>query len=359
VKLTCVVGTRPNFVKASALHWIFQQKANVTFDLVHTGQHYDTSLDALLFEQLELPLPKHRLAASSGSTVHQLAEMMSGLDQVWQSERPDVVIVVGDTNSTLAGALSAQKCGIPVAHVEAGLRSGDRTMPEEINRILTDQLSEWLFVSEDSGLKNLEKEGFSNKKVYFVGNCMIDTLLRFQGKNQVQSNLLPKLSSGNYFLLTIHRPSNVDHEAALLRMITWVEGMLALRPVVFPLHPRTRKQLIQFNLYNRLAELPNLYLIEPVGYMEFVHLLQHSAAVITDSGGVQEESTWLGVPCATLRDTTERPVTISLGTNVLIQDLSPATLIHQLQHWPSNIKKTPPPLWDGRTGERIADILLA
>lgn len=363
MKIVTVVGARPNFVKAAALYHAFREYEGVVFDLIHTGQHYDSSLDAVFFRQLEIPEPVCHLGVGSDTPNRQLAQMLSGLEPVFEKEKPGLVIVVGDTTSTLAGALAANKMKIPVAHVEAGLRSGDRSMPEEINRILADDLSDFLFVTEQAGMDNLRAQlsESSMPKALFTGNCMIDILLRYREKAAATATVQKLgLEPKNYLLATLHRPSNVDTAESLKRVISLLEMACREVPVVFPLHPRTRNSLEKYSLKSSLESLKNIQLLEPQGYFEFLDLLENAAIVLTDSGGIQDETTFLGVPCLTLRTTTERPVTIERGTNELMPVADPDILRVKIRQvlagrWKSG---TVPPLWDGQSGRRIAEILV-
>jgi UDP-N-acetylglucosamine 2-epimerase (non-hydrolysing) len=361
IKILIVAGARPNFVKVAALCKAFASVPEFTLKLVHTGQHYDSNMSAVFFRQLELPPPDYCLGISGGTHTQQTARMMTAFEQVVQQQQPDLVVVVGDVNSTLACALVASNMKIPLAHVEAGLRSGDRSMPEEMNRILTDAVSDYLFVTEQSGLDNLATEGVPDEKVFFTGNCMIDSLVHYRAQSAetrtVQSlGLKPK----RYALMTMHRPSNVDTPAGLEAIVQIIEFASRHTDVVFPIHPRTSSALHQFGLYERLSDLPNLHLLEPQGYLEFLNLMEHAEAVMTDSGGIQEETTYLNVPCLTFRSSTERPVTVALGTNALVDDLNPQTacikLLEALEgNWKQGII---PPLWDGLAADRIAILLL-
>jgi UDP-N-acetylglucosamine 2-epimerase (non-hydrolysing) len=318
-------------------------------------------MSELLLQQLELPAPDRHLDIHGGTANQQIGALLPALEACWTADRPDKVVVVGDTTSTLAGALAANKLGLPVAHVEAGLRSGDRGMPEEINRILTDGLSAQLFVTEQAGLDNLAREGFAPDRVFFSGNCMLDVLVRFREKaaaTRVLEQL--RLKPRAYCLLTMHRPSNVDHPAGLEQVVRLIECAAQQTPVVFPVHPRTQLRLAQLGLQERLAQLPNLHLLPPQGYLEFLQLLEHAALVCTDSGGVQEETTFLQVPCLTFRQTTERPATVLLGTNVLLPSLDAeeaATCLATAVRgdWK---KGSIPLLWDGKAGDRIAAVLV-
>lgn len=369
MKILAVVGARPNFVKVAALEWAFRAYEQVDFSIVHTGQHYDTSLDAVFFQQLEITEPICHLGAGSDTPNRQLAQMLLGLEPVFEKEKPALVIVVGDTNSALAGALAANKMGIPVAHVEAGLRSFDRSMPEETNRILTDNLSDILFVTEQAGLYNLrvqlsescQHSESSAPNVFFTGNCMIDTLVRFREKS-AETAAFQKLGlqTKNYILVTLHRPSNVDTAEGLEGVVKILEVACREVPVVFPMHPRSRISLEKFGLKYRLENLKNLQLLEPQGYLEFLNLLENAALAITDSGGVQDETSFLGIPCLTLRTTTERPVTVEIGTNELMPMPTPKIIGVKIQQaldgqWKQGAI---PPQWDGQSGRRIAEILI-
>lgn len=361
MKFLTVVGARPNFVKAAALEKAFRAFQNVDFQIVHTGQHYDAALDTIFFQELEIPEPAHCLGVGSDTPGRQLGQMLLGLEPIFEKEKPTLVIVVGDTNSALAGALAASRMQIPVAHVEAGLRSFDRMMPEEINRILADNVSDFLFATEQAALENLEKEGVASEKVFFAGNCMLDTLVHFRDK-AVATSTFQKLGlqSKNYVLVTLHRPSNVDAAEGLEAVVKMLETVCREVPVVFPLHPRTRFSLEKFGLKPCLESLKNLQLLEPQGYLEFLNLMENAVLVVTDSGGVQDETTFLGIPCLTLRTTTERPVTIELGTNELMPLPDPKVFQAKIRQalegqWK---KGAVPPLWDGQSARRIAEILV-
>lgn len=360
MKIFCIAGARPNFMKIAPLQRAFRQHPNIQSHIVHTGQHYDSRMSDVFFQQLEIPEPTYHLGVGGGSHTQQTARIMLEFEKIVETDRPDLVLVVGDVNSTVACALVASKMQIPVAHVEAGLRSGDRTMPEEINRILTDSISDHLFVTEYAGLVNLAKEGIADHKVHFVGNCMIDTLAHFREKAaQNGAAAALGLAPKSYVLMTMHRPSNVDFEDGLKAILTMVEGAARHKKVVLPLHPRTRNNLEKFGLTARLEAVQNVQILEPQGYLEFLNLMENAAAVLTDSGGIQEETTFLQVPCLTFRASTERPVTVELGTNILLADLDPALALAHLERIFSGKTKpgTVPPLWDGRAGERIAAIL--
>jgi UDP-N-acetylglucosamine 2-epimerase (non-hydrolysing) len=357
MKILAVVGARPNFMKIAPLMWELSRRSQVESFLVHTGQHYDERMSKLFFEELHIPRPNVDLGVGSASHAVQTAEVMKRFEPILQEQRPDVVIVVGDVNSTLACALTAVKVGVPVAHVEAGLRSFDRTMPEEINRLLTDQISRCLFVSERSGIANLRNEGISEERIYFVGNVMIDTLLSCRNRCE-QSSILQELQvpDRGYAILTLHRPANVDNAAVLTGLMRAVERLQQEIPIVFPVHPRTRKVLNG----HLNGSMPQLRVTEPLGYLDFMKLLSHARLVLTDSGGIQEETTVLGVPCLTLRNNTERPVTIEQGTNTLVGLEAEKVIaggLEALKNPPREPKA--PELWDGQAAKRIVDILIA
>lgn len=360
MKILNVVGARPNFMKVAALHRAFLTYPDAESIIVHTGQHYDARMSDVFFDQLNLPHPDHYLGVRRGTPTQQMAEIMVKFEAVLSTEQPDWVVVVGDVTSTLACALVAFQMGARVAHVEAGLRSGDQQMPEETNRILTDNLSHLLFVTEQAGLDHLKRAGISDEKVHFVGNVLVDSLVHHRpSANQLNTMASLGLRARRYALMTMHRPANVDTEAGLLRIVQIVIELTKQTTVLFPLHPRTRANLVQFGLIDQLTALPNVQLLEPQGYLEFLNLMEHAACVITDSGGIQEETTYLHVPCLTFRDSTERPVTVELGTNQLIADLSPATVSEKVGEILKGTLKPGviPPLWDGQTADRIAQII--
>ncbi len=345
-----VVGARPNFMKAAPVILAAARLPRLRQVLVHTGQHYDEKMSDIFFRQLDMPRPDVNLGVGSGSHAAQTAEIMVRIEPVLLEHRPDWLVVYGDVNSTVASAIVASKLGIRIAHVEAGLRSYDRTMPEEINRILTDRISDLLLAPSDDGIENLMREGVARDSIHMVGNCMIDTLVRLLPRAcRPAAAALPE----RFVLVTLHRPSNVDDPAQLAAIVDALNRLGARLPVVFPIHPRTRKRIAEFGL--RLDGPPKVHLLEPQGYLEFLWLQRHAALILTDSGGVQEEATYLGVPCLTMRENTERPVTCSLGTNRLVgQDMRrvAAEAGAVLDGGPRAGKI--PPLWDGRAGERIA-----
>jgi UDP-N-acetylglucosamine 2-epimerase (non-hydrolysing) len=355
VNIVVVVGARPNFMKVAPLMWEMGRRAEIDAYLVHTGQHYDERMSKLFFEELKIPRPDIDLGVGSGSHAAQTAEVMKRFEPVVIEQRPDAVVVVGDVNSTIACALTAVKLGVPVAHVEAGLRSFDRTMPEEINRILTDAISHWLFVTEPSGVANLRHEGVPEERIHLVGNVMIDTLLACRELSR-RSSILDELFLADrpFGVLTLHRPANVDDPDVLKGIMAAIDQLQRKLPIVFPVHPRTRKALEKHDL----AALPGLIITEPLGYLDFIKLLAEARLVLTDSGGIQEETTVLGVPCLTLRTNTERPITVEQGTNQLV-GLDPERIVAaslEVLERPSRAARIPD-LWDGRAAGRILDIL--
>jgi len=356
-----VVGARPNFMKVAPLHKAFQKHAgNVRHLIVHTGQHYDEAMSKIFFGDLELPQPDFYLGVGSGSHAQQTARIMVEFEKVLEEVHPDLVIVVGDVNSTVACSLVSVKMGIPVAHVEAGLRSGDRTMPEEINRLLTDSIADHLFVTEPSGVANLRRDGIEDKKIHLVGNVMIDSLVHYREKAK-QSTIMEHLGvkPHKFTLVTLHRPSNVDTEEGLGKILTIFERIARHSTIVFPVHPRTTKMLAQHGLLRRAEALQNLKRVEPVGYLDFVHLLDNALLVITDSGGIQEETTYLGVPCLTLRENTERPITCDIGTNELCGlDIEKVVSRSEAVFAGNKKKGLVPDLWDGNAANRIVDVLI-
>jgi UDP-N-acetylglucosamine 2-epimerase (non-hydrolysing) len=359
-KLITVCGTRPNLVKVAALTRAYAECPSIEHVVVHTGQHYDPEMSESLFRDLAMRAPDVMLGVGSGSHAVQTGEIMRGFEPVLLAERPDWVVVVGDVNSTLACALVAAKLHVRVAHVEAGLRCFDRSMPEEINRVLTDQISDLLFVSEASGVENLRREGIAGPQVHLVGSVMVDTLLQHRDRAR-QSRVLEDhaLRAGEYATVTLHRPGNVDDPAALHGIIHALLEIAADTPVVFPAHPRTMKQLRETGLMAGIWAEPRLKLLDPLGYLDFLQLIANARAVLTDSGGVQEETTMLGIPCLTLRRATERPVTVNGGTNRLVVP-EPAAILsawHELERQPRRGTLSPPPFWDGHAAKRIVNVL--
>jgi UDP-N-acetylglucosamine 2-epimerase (non-hydrolysing) len=321
-KILSVVGARPNFMKVAPLHRAFlKYRGVIEHKIVHTGQHYDRAMSKIFFEDLVLPNPDFYLGVGSGSHAEQTAKIMIEFEKIVLAEKPDMIVVVGDVNSTMACSLVGVKLNVPVAHIEAGLRSGDRTMPEEINRIVTDSIVDLLFVSEVSGVRHLKREGVSEDKVFFVGNVMIDSLAFYREKSRrsaIIRNL--NLEGKPFVLVTLHRPSNVDEKEKLTKILQAFEPLSQKAAIVFPVHPRTQKMIAEFGLQPHVDAIRGLQLIEPVGYLDFLALMERAKLVVTDSGGIQEETTFLGVPCLTLRKNTERPSTCDVGTNELCGD---------------------------------------
>ena len=358
-KIISVVGARPNFMKIAPIHLQFlKHKDSIDHRICHTGQHYDEKMSKVFFDELGLPKPDFYLGVGSGSHAVQTAGVMVAFEKIVLEEKPDLVIVAGDVNSTIACSLVAKKLHIPVAHVEAGLRSFDRTMPEEINRILTDTISDYLFVTEESGLVNLKKEGIPDEKVIFTGNVMIDSLVSNLSRidnSDIRSQL--NIDGAPYILVTLHRPSNVDERESLTAILRLLNKHAGGRKVVFPVHPRTRSNIKNFNLEGEIS--PEIILTEPIGYIDFLHLVKNALLVLTDSGGIQEESTFLGVQCVTLRNNTERPVTVEVGTNHLAgTDIAKVDgIIGEVLA--GRVKKGGiPELWDGKAAERICQQLI-
>jgi UDP-N-acetylglucosamine 2-epimerase (non-hydrolysing) len=345
-----VVGARPNFVKAAPVLRAIRE-VGLRQTLVHTGQHYDRNMSDVFFTQLEIPEPDFNLEVGSGSHAVQTAEIMRRFEPVVLECKPDLALVYGDVNSTVAAALVCSKLLIPVGHVEAGLRSFDRTMPEEINRIVTDRLSDVLFTPSEDGDANLLREGVARERIHFVGNVMIDSLIQLlPAAKSCPKNGFPE----RFALVTLHRPANVDDLETLRELLDSLTHVSKELDIIFPVHPRTRQRIEEFGIDSR-----HLLLLDPMPYIEFLALQSRAAVVITDSGGIQEETTYLGVPCLTLRPNTERPVTVSLGTNVLVGDDRKRLSVELGNILEGKQKKgVTPPLWDGRAGARIAEILL-
>ncbi len=352
-----VVGARPNFMKAAPVLRALNSYPDVRQTLVHTGQHYDASMSEVFFRELEMPEPDVNLGVGSGTHGQQTAAVMTAFEPVVIEHKPELVLVYGDVNSTLAAALVCAKLAIPVGHVEAGLRSRDRAMPEEINRVLTDRLSDLLFTPSDDGDRNLLDEGIPRSRIHLVGNVMIDTLVRLLPKAKTH---LSNGANGRFALVTLHRPSNVDDLVWLRDLLTTLADLSDQLSVIFPVHPRTRQRLNDLGIDH--SRSTRLHLLEPLPYVEFIGLQRRAAVVITDSGGIQEETTFLGIPCLTVRENTERPITISLGTNQLVgrnlqklRDSAEAILQQKLS---PQEERNPVPLWDGRAAERIARIIV-
>lgn len=380
MKIMSVVGARPNFMKVAPIISVLKrleaacpENAPVSV-LVHTGQHYDAALSEKFFSDLELPAPDVFLGVGSGSHAAQTAEIMKKFEAVVLSEKPDLILVIGDVNSTLASALVASKltfagCRPKIAHVEAGLRSFDMTMPEEINRILTDHVSDMLFVTEQSAMENLRREGIPDHRMHFSGNTMIDTLLRFKDK-AAESKILESIGlkkgskPGPYGLLTLHRPANVDCKEVFSNIIDGLREVSREMPVIFPVHPRTRNKIEDFGLASNFISrteaggcVNGLITVEPLGYIDFLCLMMNSRIVLTDSGGIQEETTCLGVPCVTIRANTERPITVSEGTNVLAGMTSAGIAEAAARQLKANMTPKTPEKWDGMAAQRIVEVL--
>jgi UDP-N-acetylglucosamine 2-epimerase (non-hydrolysing) len=355
VKIFNVAGARPNFMKIAPLLAEMSRHPDLDPVLVHTGQHYDAGMSDVFFRDLDIPEPDLHLGVGSGTHAEQTAKIMVAFEEAVRKNRPDLVLVVGDVNSTLACSVVAAKELIPVAHVEAGLRSFDRTMPEEINRIVTDALSSYLFTTSPEAETNLLREGIPREKIHFVGNVMIDSLERSAERAET-SDIRRRLGvNGEYALLTLHRPSNVDEAEPLRRIFDGLQQLARRIPILFPIHPRTVRMLEEYGVSTRI---PGLRTMEPLGYLDFLHLEKHARLVLTDSGGIQEETTVLGVPCLTLRNNTERPITLTEGTNTLVGN-DPERLVSKaaeiLGHPPPSPRR--PRLWDGKASQRIIDVL--
>lgn len=359
IKLLMVAGARPNFMKIAPIVRECDLRADVfEYVIVHTGQHYDAEMSTVFFEELGIPVPHYYLNVGSGGHSEQTAKIMTAFDPVCATECPDCVIVVGDVNSTLACAIVAKKMHIAVAHVEAGLRSGDRRMPEEINRMVTDSITDYFFVTEPSGVENLAKEGHPNERVFYVGHVMIDNLFyelaRLDEGREVSTVDELKASLGHYGVVTLHRPSNVDSESVLTEIVAALNEVAESLELVFPVHPRTRQRMREFGL----VAGENLHLLEPLGYRDFLYLWKDASLVLTDSGGLQEETTALGVPCLTLRANTERPVTVEMGSNQLVGNQHDSIVFHAKEVLNGgDTENAIPDLWDGSASARILDSL--
>jgi UDP-N-acetylglucosamine 2-epimerase (non-hydrolysing) len=357
-RIDIIAGARPNFMKIAPIIEALKEAecrgSQLRYRLIHTGQHYDRAMSGSFFEELGIPDPDINLEVGSGTQAEQTAGIMIGYEKVLLKERSDLCLVVGDVTSTMACSIAARKLGVPVAHVEGGIRSGDWTMPEEINRVVTDSITNWFFTTSETANENLRCAGVADDHIFLVGNTMIDTLLKNLPRFRPPACWYSlKLEPQNYFVITLHRPANVDGEQHLLRLLHAIaEGTQGL-PVIFPVHPRTAK-----NLRDREQKLPSMHYVDPLGYLEFNYLVKHAEGVITDSGGITEETTVLGVPCLTLRDNTERPETITIGTNELIgtdpTKLPPALARVMAGQWK---KGAIPPKWDGKAAERIVEHL--
>jgi UDP-N-acetylglucosamine 2-epimerase (non-hydrolysing) len=363
LKLIIVAGARPNFMKIAPIVAAAKRRASdFQVTVVHTGQHYDAAMSDAFFRDLNLPAPDVYLGVGSGSHAAQTAAVMQKFEPVVLKEKPDWVVVVGDVNSTLACALVCAKLNIKVAHVEAGLRSRDRSMPEEINRVLTDQIADLLLTPSKESSANLRAEGIPEARIRFVGNVMIDSLMA-QIERAEASTILTrlKLPEKRYAVLTLHRPSNVDEQNAFVSILEALEELARRLPVVFPAHPRTQKMIDELGLRSRIEETKNLFVIEPVGYLDFLRLMSSARLVLTDSGGIQEETTVLGIPCITLRENTERPITVEIGTNIIAGTDTNRILAaadHALTTPVNESDGRIPEFWDGFTADRILDALI-
>lgn len=358
-KVLILIGTRPNFIKVTQFKKA-AEKHGIDLKIVHTGQHYDYRMSGVFFKQFSLE-PDHFLEIAKGASPNeQFGNIILKLDKyISQFFRPDLVLVVGDVNSTLAGALVANKLGIPIGHIESGLRSGDKSMPEEINRILTDKITDYFFVTEQSGYDNLVQEGVSEKAIHLVGNTMIDTLVAFEDQIETSAILEEhEIAPQNFALMTMHRPATVDHQKGLEELLQIIKYISEDTPLVFPIHPRTKKRFQQFGLEKELVQVDDLLLTPPLGYFEFQKLIKEAKYIVTDSGGIQEESTYRKVPCITLRPNTERPSTIEIGSNTLcsFDQKEIINLIDQIKQGTYKEGQVPP-LWDGKATERIFEVI--
>ena len=361
MRIVHVVGARPNFMKIAPIMAALDGRNGVEQVLVHTGQHYDEKMSTVFFEELGMPRPDFDLGVGSGSHGAQTGKVMIEFEKVLMDQTPDAVVVVGDVNSTVAAAIVTSKLNIPCAHVEAGLRSGDRSMPEEINRLLTDRIADLLLTPSPDADENLLKEGIEASRIHLVGNVMIDTLLKHLPLVKKRKPIAAvEAPDQKYALMTLHRPSNVDDKTTLQALLSAFDHVQSRIPLVFPMHPRTEKSLKSFGLWEVLQAMPAMHIVEPLGYLDFLSLSSCAAFVLTDSGGLQEETTALGIPCLTMRPNTERPITSTEGTNTLVGS-DPAAIIKNADAvLDGNHKKgSVPELWDGRTGERIANVLLS
>lgn len=358
-KILTVVGTRPNIIKITRFQKTAGQYNHLEHRLLHTGQHYSHNMSDVFFTELGLKEPDFMLSLDKNTVVSQLSHMMEGIEQTVHRYKPDLMVVVGDVNSTLAAALVANKMGICLAHLESGLRSSDRSMPEEINRILTDTVTDIFFVTEQSGIDNLIKEGKPKENIYFVGNTMIDTLIAYDAPIRASAILSQlQLHPQTYALITMHRPGNVDTKEGLLQVIAIIKSLTIYSKIIFPVHPRTLNKLKEFSLYDQLSNNPDVLLMEPAGYLDFQHLILHAKYVITDSGGIQEETTFRHIPCITLRPNTERPSTINIGSNTLL-GFDKERIIQTVEQINNGIYKTcqTPPFWDGKATERVFEVI--
>ncbi len=358
--INIILGTRPEIIKLSPIIRKLEEK-NIDFKIIHTNQHYSKNMDKIFFEELNLPNPDYNLNIGSGNHGEQTGKMLINIEKVLLKEHPDIVMVQGDTNTVLAGALTASKLKIKVAHVEAGLRSFDKSMPEEINRTLTDHISDYLFAPTENAKNNLLREGIKENKIYVVGNTIVDATLenlKIAENNDKAISFFNSIADEDYFLLTLHRAENVDNKERLFKIIKNILDITKIYDykIIFPIHPRTKKRLLEFNLYDRLKNNKKIKIIEPVGYLKFLLLEKNASLILTDSGGVQEEACILRVPCITLRDNTERPETVEVGANILVGD-NKDKLIKSIDIMLSKKRLWNNPFGDGKSGEKIINIV--
>lgn len=357
-KVLVVVGTRPNLIKITKFKQCFEKYDNLELKILHAGQHYDYKMSDIFFDQLGIPKPDRLFKLESESAVGKIAEMMVKFEEYVTELNPDLVLVPGDVNSSMACGVAASRLGFPVGHIEAGLRSFDRSMPEEINRLLIDELADLFFVTEPSGITNLKNEQKDKGNIHFVGNTMIDSLIQFKPifeKSKILTEL--NIKEKSYFVFTFHRPGNVDNKEKLTELVETIKGISSSNKVVFPVHPRTKNNLEKFNLWAKVQN-ENIILTEPVGYIDFMKLINNSIGVITDSGGIQEETTYMKVPCLTIRPNTERPITNEIGTNTLLP-LKTSLILEKVQEIELGKYKSGeiPEKWDGDSTDRIVDVI--
>lgn len=359
VKIIIIAGARPNFIKVWPVLNVIKKYSRISHILVNTGQHYDFGMSKIFFQGLKIEKPKYNLGIGSGTNAYQTGTAMIELEKIFINEKPDLVMVFGDVNSTLAGALAASKLHIPIAHVESGLRSGDFYMPEEVNRVIADHISNFLFCTEPSAVKNLALEGISKDKVFYVGNVMIDTLKNLKNRSQ-KSKILKKLGleKKKYCLLTLHRQENVDDQEIFENILGAIGDIQRKIKIVYPIHPRSEKIINKIGPQKIIKEFKNLIIIKPVGYLDMIFLTQNSKMVLTDSGGLQEETTFLGVPCLTIRKSTERPITVEIGTNKIV-GINKNVIVKEANKIIENAVKNRkiPKYWDGKTAERIIRLI--